>query len=253
MGSVTYRCGDINVDAANHRFTRGRTEVSLEPKVFAVILQLLSRAGSLVTRNELLDGVWGHRYVTPSTLNRIIALARGAFGDSVQDSKFVQTVHGAGYRYIGPIELLNPARADAHVRFGPPLIASLPARTEALIGREAELALLADLLRGHRAVTLLGTGGIGKTQCALEAARGSAADFADGVWFFDLVPLKRGEEWLHALATALALPAAPADELVAKICATLRGRDALLLLDNCDRIAAEVGALVIAMLRGAMC
>lgn len=249
VDSVTYRCGDFNVDAANRRFTRGHTEVSLEPKAFAVILQLLARAGSLVTRNELLDAVWGHRYVTPSTLNRVIALVRSAFGDSVQDSRYVQTVHGAGYRYIGPIELLNPARADAQLRFGPSPIASLPARTEALIGREGELALLADLLREHRAVTLLGTGGIGKTQCALEAARRSAADFADGVWFFDLVPLNRGEEWLHALATALALPVGPVDELLTKICATLRGRHALLVLDNCDRIAAEVGALVIEMLR----
>ena len=250
MAPVTYRCGEFHIDSANRRFTRGRTEVSLEPKAFAVILQLLARPGSLVTRNELLDAVWGHRYVTPSTLNRVIALARGAFGDVVQDSKYVQTVHGAGYRYIGPIERLNQAAADCQMRFGPPPIASLPARTEALIGRERELALLMTLLRDCRAVTLLGTGGIGKTQCALEAARRMSADFAHGVWFFDLVPLRRGEEWLHALALALTIPAGPTDELLAKICATLRGRHALLVIDNCDCIAADIGALVIEMLRG---
>jgi DNA-binding winged helix-turn-helix (wHTH) protein len=59
--SVTYRCGEFHIDAANRRFTRGGTEIDLEPKVFAVVLQLLAQPGSLVARNDLLDAVWGHR------------------------------------------------------------------------------------------------------------------------------------------------------------------------------------------------
>ena len=82
--------------------------------------------------------------------------------------------------------------ADRAVRFAPPPVAQLPAQIDSLIGRESELGALGELLRAHRAVTVLGAGGIGKTQCVLELARRMRVEFADGVWFFDLVPMKKG-------------------------------------------------------------
>lgn len=244
-----FRCGDYHLDAVNRRFTCRGSALALEPKTFAVLLQLVSRPGALVTRNELLDAVWGHRYVTPSTLNRVIALARRAFGDGTDEPQYIETVHGAGYRYIGPMERDAAEESDKPVRFGPPQAARLPARVTPLIGRELELAALTELMSLHRAVTVLGTGGMGKTQCALEWARRSAAQFADGVWFFDLAPMRSGTEWLSALAAVLTIPSLSPAESLAAILPVLQGRRALLLLDNCDRIAAEVGALVFELLR----
>ena len=135
MTSVRYRCGAITIDPENRRFSGDGAELVLEHKVLAVVLQLISRPGQLVSRNELLDAVWGHRYVTPSTLNRVIALARRAFGDDTDTPQFIQTVHGAGYRFIGPVERLEAAPAESAARFAPPPKARLPARLEALIGR----------------------------------------------------------------------------------------------------------------------
>lgn len=250
MEPVSYRCGEFYVDAANRRLTCAGTEVPLEPRTFAVILQLLARPNALVSRNELLDAVWGHRYVTPSTLNRIITLARRAFGDDPAEPRYIVTVHGAGYRYTGPWEVEVPPSAARPVRFAPPPGVRLPARVDALIGREAELAALTALLGAHRAVTVLGPGGIGKTQCVLELARRVAPQFPDGVWFFDLVPLTHGAEWLRTLAAALGFPSADDSELLQQqIVSVLQGRRALLVLDNCDRVAPEVGALVIQLLR----
>ena len=136
------------------------------------------------------------------------------------------------------------------VRFAPPPVARLPARIDALIGRESELGELTQLLRTHRAVTVLGPGGIGKTQCVLELARRSTAEFAHGVWFFDLVPMSKGTDWLEALGAALAVRATGTNELLARTVSVLQGRHLLIVLDNCDRIATEVGALVIEILRG---
>lgn len=248
--SVSYRCGDFHVDAANRRFTCRGAEVALEPRTFAVILQLLARPHELVTRNQLLDAVWGHRYVTPSTLNRVIALARRAFGDDTAEPRYIVTVHGAGYRYTGPCEREQPAGIERALRFGPPPAARLPARVDVLIGREQELETLGSLVTTHRAVTVLGPGGIGKTQFALELARRLAPQFPDGVWFFDLVPLAQGAEWLRALGAALGIPSADDCKLMAHVLPVLQDRQALLVLDNCDRVAAEVGALVIQVLRG---
>ena len=81
MDQVIYRCGECELDTANRTFRRGKMLHALEPKVFAVLVQLIGRPGELLTRDQLLDAVWGHRYVTPSTLNRVIALARRPVAD----------------------------------------------------------------------------------------------------------------------------------------------------------------------------
>jgi predicted ATPase/DNA-binding winged helix-turn-helix (wHTH) protein len=250
LGPVSYRCGDFHLDPANRKFTRSGADISLEPRTLAVLVQLVSRAGALVTRNEILDAVWGHRHVTRSALNRSIALARRAFSDDAEEPKYIQTVHGAGYRYIGPLERLEPALSGQTPRFVVASSRRLPARIEPLIGREHDLVTLADLFRSHRAVTVVGTGGMGKTRCALECARNLAAGFPDGVWFFDLAPMQNAAEWLNAMAAALAVPLGERPELLSKILPVLQSRRALILLDNCDRIAGEVGTLLSGLLRG---
>src|SRR5215469_707174 len=249
MSAPQYHCGNFLVDLGNQRFLHQGREVALEPRVFAVIAQLLKRSNELVTRNELLDAVWGHRYVTPSTLNRLIALARRAFGDDISEPRYIQTVHGAGYRYIGPLTRADFATLNVRARFEPPFAARLPARIEALIGRESELAALIGLLEKNGAVTVVGAGGMGKTRCALEAARRAAPAYADGVWFFDLSPIGHAGEWLNMLGAALAMPAAVPDALIPQIGALLQDRAALIVLDNCERVAPDLGALVFRLLR----
>jgi predicted ATPase/DNA-binding winged helix-turn-helix (wHTH) protein len=242
-----YRCGDVLVDAANRRFVRSGEEIALEPKVFSVILELLARPNQLATRDQLLDAVWGHRYVSSSTLNRTIVLARKAFGDA-DGSSHIQTVHGAGYRYTGPVED-SVSGPEPRAFFAPPFTARLPARIDDLIGREQEIARIGELLSAHRAVTVVGAGGMGKTRCALEFARHAAERYPDGVWFFDLAPLESGEEWVAALALALSLSAPDTASLLLKAAAQLAQRRALLVLDNCDRIAPSVGSFVVQLLR----
>ncbi len=245
-----YRCGDVEVDARRRMLLRCGEEVPLEPKAFAVVLVLLARAGALVTREQLLDEVWGHRYVTPSTLNRVIALARRAFGDDAQAPRFIDTVHGTGYRYSGPVERL-PSADEGVASFAPPLVARLPARLEPILGREPDLAALARLLGSTRALTILGPGGVGKTQCALECARRLAPTFPDGVWFFDLVEVPSAAHWVGGFAEALGARATDPVPTMARIIGALTGRRALLLLDNCDRLALELGQIVHALLVGA--
>jgi predicted ATPase/DNA-binding winged helix-turn-helix (wHTH) protein len=250
LDQVVYRCGDCELDTANRIFRRAGAEYVLEPKVFAVLTQLVMRPGELLTREQLLDAVWGHRYVTPSTLNRVIALARRSLVDDAEEPKFIQTVHGAGYRYVGPVEKAGASPAEPRARFAPPTSVRLPAPLHALIGRGNELNQIDALLAGGRSLTLLGTGGMGKTQCALSFAQTHGDRYPDGVWFFDLAPMRRAEEWLQALALALAIAPAGERELLGKITEIFADRRALLLLDNCDRLSAGVGSLAVEILRG---
>ena len=91
---------------------------------------------------------------------------------------------------------------------------------------------------------------MGKTQCALAFAHDYAERYPDGVWFFDLAPLRHASEWLQALAAALAIAPAAEAELLEKVTQSLADRRALLLIDNCDRLSNDVGALVVELLRG---
>lgn len=245
---MVYRCGECELDIANRTFRRGKTHHALEPKVFTVLVQLISRPGELLTRDQLLDAVWGHRYVTPSTLNRVIALARRALADDAEAPACILTVHGAGYRYVGPVERTVVA-PEPRARFGPPPSLRLPARLHSLIGRETEFGQIDAMLASGRSLTILGSGGVGKTQCALAFAHSRVDRYPDGVWFFDLAPMRRPDEWLQALALALAIAPSVGRGLTGTIAEGLSDRRALLLLDNCDRLSTEVGAMVIDLLR----
>lgn len=249
VDKVIYRCGDVCVEPANRRLTRGGVEIALETKAFAVLLILLRRANELVRRDELLDAVWGHRHLTPAALNRVMALLRRAFDDEADDPRFIATVHGAGYRFIGAVECVDVPRERIHAHFGPPPAAQLPARLEPLIGREGELARLRAMLEKYRAVTVVGPGGMGKTQCALEVGRLCTTDFPDGVWFFDLSPFEQARDWITTLAASLSVPTAGAQTLLQRTAAALTGRKALLLIDNCDRLATAIGVIVLELLR----
>jgi len=68
----TFAFADVVIDAGAHQLLRGGEEFAVEPKAFAVLLEFLSHPGQLLSRDQLLDAVWGHSFVTPATLNRIV-------------------------------------------------------------------------------------------------------------------------------------------------------------------------------------
>ncbi len=108
---VDYAFGDIRVEPAAHRVLRNGRELELEPKAYSVLLQFLAHPGELIQRDDLLERVWGHSYVTPATLSRIIAQLRQKLGDDAAAPHYIQTVHGCGYRLIANVTASHPAEA----------------------------------------------------------------------------------------------------------------------------------------------
>jgi DNA-binding winged helix-turn-helix (wHTH) protein/TolB-like protein/predicted Zn-dependent protease len=99
-----YAFGDVVVDPRAHRVQRAGADVALEPKAYAVLLVLLREAGAIVPRDALLDAVWGHRHVTPAVLNRVIAMLRRALGDDADQPRWIRTVYGTGYGFVGAVQ-----------------------------------------------------------------------------------------------------------------------------------------------------
>ena len=99
------RCGTLLLDRQTRRATLGRKELPLSPKEFAVLEYLMLRPGELVEYDELLGAIWGQDYVTGSeTVYVRISKLRQVLGDEKGRPRFIETVRGGGYRFIGTVE-----------------------------------------------------------------------------------------------------------------------------------------------------
>ncbi|MEI7037205.1 TPR end-of-group domain-containing protein [Fulvimonas yonginensis] len=116
---VDYAFGDIRVEPAAHRVLRDGHELELEPKAYAVLLQFVTHPGELIRHDDLLEHVWGHKCVTPASLSRIISQLRQKLGDEAAEPRYIQTVHGLGYRLIAGVVEKHPTEAFAAERDAP--------------------------------------------------------------------------------------------------------------------------------------
>ena len=124
---MLYRFGFFEFDSDNHELRKRGRAVAIEPQPARALALLLSRAGNIVTREELRDAVWGkHTHVDfDRGLAYCISQVRGALGDSGDNPRFVQTVPRRGFKFIAPV-----AVADAPRETGP---AGRPERWKAAI------------------------------------------------------------------------------------------------------------------------
>jgi predicted ATPase/TolB-like protein/Tfp pilus assembly protein PilF len=113
---------------------------------------------------------------------------------------------------------------------------NLPEPISELIGRETELSEVADLIRRHRLVTLIGEGGIGKTRFGLEVARHLLPEFADGAWVVELASLSDPELVPGTIATALGLNLAAGAISAQHVADALGTKRLVLVLDNCEHL-----------------
>ena len=127
---------------------------------------------------------------------------------------------------------------------------NLPLQLTSFVGREHELAEIKRLLESHRLVTLVGTGGAGKTRCALHVGADLLEGFSDGVWLVDLAPISDASVVSAEIARALGVREEPYRPLLDTLQSYLKGRRLLLTLDNCEHVIAEARNVVVAILRG---
>jgi DNA-binding response OmpR family regulator len=93
------RIGDVFLNFKKYEATKGDTAMSLSPKEFGILGYLASRAGEVVTRDELLDEVWGYDlYPTTRTVDNHIAQLRSKIENNPAEPRYLLTVHGVGYK-----------------------------------------------------------------------------------------------------------------------------------------------------------
>lgn len=125
----------------------------------------------------------------------------------------------------------------------------LPAALTALVGRERERAELAALLGSARLVTLTGVGGVGKTRLALQVATDVHDTFPEGVRLVELAALQDAERLAVHVTEAFDAATGDGPDVLDRLCDTLHGQRLLVVVDNCEHLAAAAAAVVDRLLR----
>ncbi|NOT58324.1 MAG: AAA family ATPase, partial [Deltaproteobacteria bacterium] len=178
MGEQQICFETFRLDLASERLWGGEQPVHLRPKTFAVLRYLVERAGQLVLHEELLENVWSEAIVGGAVVQGCIRELRQALGDDAKTPRFIETVHGKGYRFIGKVvssqqsgvsraEQSSVQRPASSVQIADSAIRN-PQSAIPLVGRDAELAqlhrALEKALNGERQLVFVtGEAGIGKT------------------------------------------------------------------------------------------
>jgi DNA-binding winged helix-turn-helix (wHTH) protein len=100
LDTVRVRFDAYELDGPNATLLRDGKAVTLAPRPFEVLCALARQPGLLITKNALLDEVWGHRFVTDSSLRTAIAQLRIALQDDARNPRFIEAVPRRGYRFI---------------------------------------------------------------------------------------------------------------------------------------------------------
>jgi predicted ATPase/DNA-binding winged helix-turn-helix (wHTH) protein len=157
----------FHLDLRDERLWRGNAVLPLSPKSFAVLRCLVRQAGRLVTKEALLEAVWPDTMVSEAVLQVAIRQLRRVLGDRARPARFIETVHGRGYRFIAPLRPL-PAAETARPEAPHPAPRLIVAPPPHFVGRATALARLAQwwttARQGKRQVGMIsGEPGIGKT------------------------------------------------------------------------------------------
>lgn len=131
------RVGGVEIDTERFLLLADGEAIRVEPQVFDVLSYLIEHRDRVVLKTELLDQIWGDRFVSESALTSRIKDARRLLGDDGKQQQMIQTVHGRGYRFVGGVEAL-PSVESAPQRLPP---------SEAATGQRIHFATASDGVR----------------------------------------------------------------------------------------------------------
>jgi DNA-binding winged helix-turn-helix (wHTH) protein/pimeloyl-ACP methyl ester carboxylesterase len=138
-----YTFDDVELDVGRFELRRKGIPVHVEPQVFDVLAYLVRHRERVVSKAELLDQVWGDRFVSESALTSRLKAARRAIGDDGDAQRAIRTMRGRGYRFVAPVT--EPDSPTTSIRrSGRATPATAPADTPAMLTQQIRFCTAAD-------------------------------------------------------------------------------------------------------------
>ena len=214
----------------------------LGSRAFDLLLALIQRAGKLVTKEELVAEVWPKTFVEESNLRVHMAALRRTLGDGQAGNRFIATIPGRGYRFVGKLSSVEAQGPDQTVSIIEGPANNLPLLPTHIVGRGEHIKSLRHQLSEWRFITLLGPGGVGKTTLALTVAETVLPQYPDQVCFVNLAPLSDAALVPSTVALALGCSSG-SDRPLEELIDFLGRKRILLVLDSCEHVADAVARL----------
>ncbi|CDO25560.1 CadC family transcriptional regulator [Mycolicibacterium mageritense DSM 44476 = CIP 104973] len=142
-----WRFDDFVLDIGRYELRQGSAVIRVEPQVFDVLNQLVSHHERVVTKEELFDSVWGGRFVGEAALTSRIKAARRALGDDGESQRYIRTVRGRGYQFVGAVG--EPDTPQAETPAQPPQEQQPPPRQHIAFCRAGDGVRLAYAVAGE--------------------------------------------------------------------------------------------------------
>jgi predicted ATPase/DNA-binding winged helix-turn-helix (wHTH) protein len=211
------------------------TPLTIGSRALDILITLLERAPSVISKRELVRRAWGDLVVDEGSLRVHITALRKQLDTGDSSVSYVSNVHGRGYCFAGAVTWAA-AEATPKARAVP----SLPRGPLLMVGRDHAVGELAARLKKHRFVSIVGAGGIGKTTVVLALAHRLLPQFQGAVHFLDLATIEDPRLLASTLATRLNLVS---DQPSAAILTFLREQRLLLVFDNCEHLIEAIATL----------
>src|SRR6202035_5700133 len=162
--------------------------------------------------------------------------------------QYLVNIHGRGYRFVAPVSLEDRQSPRPQQRLVQRHSHNLPNQITRLVGRADTSRALATFLSSDRLLTIVGPGGIGKTSIALAVANELAGSYEQGVWLAALARIADPDMLPRVLGSVLGLDTLSGTTLPV-LARSLRGRQMLLVLDNCEHAAEAAASFAVHMLQ----
>jgi len=237
--------GPFNLVVGERLLTRGGLPIGLGARALDILIVLISAPNEVVSKKDLMARVWPDVTVEEGSLRFHMASLRKALGDGKAGARYVTTIAGRGYCFVAPVSRVSSLRDVAPVAVADFPHANLPGRLGRMVGRDDDVLRLSAHLIASRFVTIVGTGGVGKTTVAVAVAHHLAEAFAGSVLFVDLGMLGDAKLATPAVASMLGL-SVQSDDATPSLIAFLKSRRILLILDTCEHLVEAIAALAVA-------
>jgi predicted ATPase/DNA-binding winged helix-turn-helix (wHTH) protein len=228
--------GRFRLVPSQRLLTNNGVPVDVGARALDVLIALVSRPNQVVGKRALMAQAWPDVTVEEGSLRFHIASLRKVLGEGKDGARYIATLPGRGYCFVAPVsQSCDLSDGSNTVASSSPFTQFLPTRLVRMVGRADCIQMLSTQLAASRFVTIVGTGGVGKTTVAVAIAHDLLETFDGAVLFVDFGVLSDPRMLPASVASMLGI-SVQSDDPVPSLVAYIRAKRILMILDGCEHV-----------------